>query len=314
MQKIKSWLNDLGYRDYKIEVLGGDASFRRYYRVIEKDKSYILMDSTANKEVLYPFIDISVRLLKVQVEVPRIIAQNLEEGYLLLTDLGSRHLADILSDMSVELLYTKAIEEILKIQKADTTNLEPYDREFLMFEMSLMQEWYLEQHLKRDLSQDEQKMLDGTLELICNEVLSQPQDVFVHRDFHSRNIMIETGHELVIIDYQDARNGALTYDLVSLLKDVYVYFDPKQMEMLALEFKRLKGVDVSDEQFIRWFDFTGLQRHIKILGIFARLDIRDKKSSYLDNIPQTLQYIDEVCQKYDELKPLGEFLKKGSHL
>ncbi len=314
MQKIKSWLNDLGYRDYKIEVLGGDASFRRYYRVIEKDKSYILMDSTANKEVLYPFIDISVRLLKVQVEVPRIIAQNLEEGYLLLTDLGSRHLADILSDMSVELLYTKAIEEILKIQKADTTNLEPYDREFLMFEMSLMQEWYLEQHLKRDLSQDEQKMLDDTLELICNEVLSQPQDVFVHRDFHSRNIMIETGHELAIIDYQDARNGALTYDLVSLLKDVYVYFDPKQMEMLALEFKRLKGVDVSDEQFIRWFDFTGLQRHIKILGIFARLDIRDKKSSYLDNIPQTLQYIDEVCQKYDELKPLGEFLKKGSHL
>ena len=310
MQKIKSWLNDLGYRDYKIEVLGGDASFRRYYRVIEKDKSYILMDSTANKEVLYPFIDISVRLLKVQVEVPRIIAQNLEEGYLLLTDLGSRHLADILSDMSVELLYTKAIEEILKIQKADTTNLEPYDREFLMFEMSLMQEWYLEQHLKRDLSQDEQKMLDDTLELICNEVLSQPQDVFVHRDFHSRNIMIETGHELAIIDYQDARNGALTYDLVSLLKDVYVYFDPKQMEMLALEFKRLKGVDVSDEQFIRWFDFTGLQRHIKILGIFARLDIRDKKSSYIDNIPQTLQYIDEVCQKYSELKPLGDFLKK----
>ena len=309
MQKIKSWLNDLGYRDYKLEVLGGDASFRRYYRVIDKDKSYILMDSTANKEVLYPFIDISVRLLKVQVEVPRIIAQNLEEGYLLLTDLGSRHLADILSEMSVELLYTKAIEEILKIQKADTTNLEPYDREFLMFEMNLMQEWYLEQHLKRDLSQNEQKMLDSTLELICDEVLSQPQDIFVHRDFHSRNIMIETGHKLVVIDYQDARKGALTYDLVSLLKDVYVYFDPKQMEMLALEFKRLKGVDVSDEQFIRWFDFTGLQRHIKILGIFARLDIRDKKSDYIDNIPQTLQYIDKVCQKYKELKPLGELLK-----
>ncbi len=310
MQRIKSWLNNLGYRDYKIEVLGGDASFRRYYRIIDRDKSYILMDSTANKEVLYPFIDISVRLLKVKVEVPRIIAQNLEEGYLLLTDLGSQHLADVLSSMSVELLYMKAIEEILKIQKADTTNLEPYDREFLMFEMNLMQEWYLEQHLKRDLSQDEQKMLDGTLELICNEVLSQPQDIFVHRDFHSRNIMMETGRKLVIIDYQDARKGALTYDLVSLLKDVYVYFDPKQMENLALEFKRLKGITVSDEKFIRWFDFTGLQRHIKILGVFARLDIRDKKSDYIDNIPLTLQYIDEVCQKYSELKPLGEFLKR----
>ena len=310
MQKIKSWLNDLGYRDYKIEVLGGDASFRKYYRIIDGEKSYILMDSTANKEVLYPFIEISVRLLKVQVEVPRIISQNLEQGYLLLTDLGSRHLADILSPMSVELLYMKAIDEILKIQKADTTNLEPYDEEFLLFEMSLMQEWYLEQHLKLTLTQEEQKMLDNTLELICNEVLSQPQDVFVHRDFHSRNIMMETGRKLVIIDYQDARKGALTYDLVSLLKDVYVHFDPKQMEKLALEFKILKGINVSDEQFIRWFDFTGLQRHIKILGIFSRLDIRDKKSSYIEDIPLTLQYIDEVCQKYDELKPLGEFLKR----
>ena len=310
MQRIKLWLNDLGYTDYKIEVLGGDASFRRYFRIIDGENSYILMDSTANKEVIYPFIEISVRLLKVQVEVPRIISQNLEEGYLLLTDLGSRHLADILSPMSVELLYTKAIEEILKIQKADTINLEPYDKEFLMFEMNLMQEWYLEQHLKRDLSQDEQKMLDGTLALICDEVLSQPQDVFVHRDFHSRNIMMETGRKLVVIDYQDAKKGALTYDLVSLLKDVYVYFDPKQMENLALEFKRLKGVNVSDEQFIRWFDFTGLQRHIKILGIFARLNIREKKSNYIDDIPQTLQYLDEVCQKYEELKVLGEFLKR----
>ena len=310
MQKIKLWLNDLGYRDYKIEVLGGDAGFRRYFRIIDKDKSYILMDSTVNKEILYPFIEISVRLLKVQVEVPRIISQNLEEGYLLLTDLGSRHLADILSPMSVELLYTKAIEEILKIQKADTTNLEPYDKEFLMFEMNLMQEWYLEQHLQKSLSSDEKAMLEQSLALICNEVLSQPQDIFVHRDFHSRNIMMKTGHNLVIIDYQDARKGALTYDLVSLLKDVYVYFDPKQMEKLALEFKLLKGVNVSDEQFIRWFDFTGLQRHIKILGIFARLNIRDKKSNYIDDIPQTLQYIDEVCQKYKELKPLGDFLKR----
>ncbi len=310
MKKIKSWLNDLGYRDYKIEALGGDASFRKYFRILDGEKSYILMDSTANREVLYPFIEISVRLLKVQVEVPRIISQNLEEGYLLLTDLGSQHLADILSPMSVELLYMKGIEQILKIQEADTTNLEPYDEEFLLFEMNLMQEWYLEQHLKMTLSDEEQTMLDGTLGLICNEVLSQPQDVFVHRDFHSRNIMMETGRKLVIIDYQDARKGALTYDLASILKDIYVYFDPKQMERLALEFKILKGINVSDEQFIRWFDFTGLQRHIKILGIFARLDIRDKKSRYLNDIPQTLQYIDEVCQKYEELKPLGEFLKR----
>jgi aminoglycoside/choline kinase family phosphotransferase len=268
------------------------------------------MDSTADIDSLYPFIDISVRLLKAQVEVPRIIAQNMEDGYLLITDLGSRHLADVLSPMSVELLYMKAIHEIIKIQEADTTNLEVYDREFLMFEMSLMQDWYLNEHLHQELSDKEQEVLDSSLEMICDEVLSQPQGYFVHRDFHSRNIMMETGRKLVIIDYQDAKVGAITYDLVSLLKDVYVRFDPQEMEKLALEFKMLKGIDVSDEQFIRWFDWMGLQRHIKILGIFARLDIRDGKPAYLNDIPLTLQYIDEVCSKYEELKPLGELLKR----
>jgi len=212
--------------------------------------------------------------------------------------------------MSVELLYTKGIHEILKIQEADTNNMEVYDKEFLMFEMGFMQDWYMKGHLQQELSEQEQKVLDNSLELIAGEVLSQPQGYFVHRDFHSRNIMMETGRKLVIIDYQDAKIGALTYDLVSILKDVYVRFDPKEMERLALEFKALKGLDVSDEEFMRWFDWTGLQRHIKILGIFARLDIRDGKPAYLDDIPLTLQYIDEVCSKYDELKPLGKLLKR----
>ena len=310
MQRIKAWIDTLGYRDYKIEMVGGDASFRKYFRLFIGETTYIIMDSTADVDSLYPFIDISVRLLKAQVEVPRIIAQNMEDGYLLITDLGSRHLADMLSPMSVELLYMKAIHEIIKIQDADTTNLEAYDQEFLLFEMSLMQDWYLNEHLHQELTEDEQKMLDSTLEMISDEVLSQPQGYFVHRDFHSRNIMMETGRKLVIIDYQDAKIGAVTYDLVSLLKDVYVYFDPKEMEKLALEFKALKGIDVSDEQFIRWFDWMGLQRHIKILGVFARLDIRDGKPAYLEDIPLTLKYIDEVCAKYDELKPLGELLKR----
>lgn len=309
MQTINEWLTELGLKKFTTQELGGDASFRKYFRVTTKNKSYILMDSTANKEVLYPFIEISVRLLKAEVEVPRIVAQNMEVGYLLLTDLGSRHLADVLSPMSVELLYMKGIHEILKIQKADTANLEVYDRDFLMFEMDLMKEWYLTEHLNKTLTFSEENTLKNMLELVCNEVLSQPQDIFVHRDFHSRNIMMETGRKLVIIDYQDARKGALTYDLVSILKDVYVRFDSKQMEMLALEFKQLKGIDVSDEQFIRWFDWTGLQRHLKILGIFARLDIRDGKSKYLEDIPLTLEYIHEVCEKYEELKPLGKLLK-----
>ena len=310
MQRIKAWIETLGYSDYQIEMIGGDASFRKYFRLFVGDESFIVMDSTSNIDSLYPFIDISVRLLKAQVEVPRIIAQNLHDGYLILTDLGSRHLADVLNNMSVELLYMKAIHEIVKMQDVDTTNMDIYDRESLMIEMGLMQDWYLDAHLHQALNSEEQVMLDSTLNMICDEVLSQPQGCFVHRDFHSRNIMMETGRKLVLIDYQDAKVGALTYDLVSLLKDVYVRFDPKEMERLALEFKLLKGIDVSDEQFIRWFDWMGLQRHIKILGIFARLDIRDGKSSYLEDIPLTLQYIDDVCLKYDELKPLGRLFKR----
>ena len=310
MQQIKAWIDTLGYKDYKIEMVGGDASFRKYFRLFVDEKSYIIMDSSADVDSLYPFIDISVRLLKAKVEVPRIIAQNLQDGYLLITDLGSRHLADVLSPMSVELLYMKGINEIIKIQEADTTNMDVYDKEFLMFEMSIMQEWYMNEHLHQELSEEEQLVLDTSLEMIADEVLSQPQGYFVHRDFHSRNIMMETGRKLVIIDYQDAKIGALTYDLVSILKDVYVRFDPEQMEKLALEFKALKGIDVSDEQFIRWFDWMGLQRHIKILGIFARLDIRDGKPAYLDDIPLTLEYIDEVCSKYKELAPLGKLFKR----
>ncbi|MBU1667931.1 phosphotransferase [bacterium] len=308
MQQIEAWIKKLGYKNYELSVITADAGFRKYYRLKVGEESFVIMDASADKESVYPFIDISVRLLKAKVEVPRIVSQNLQEGYLLLTDLGSRHLADMLSPMSVELLYMKAISEIVKIQTIDTTGLDLYNREFLLFEMNLMQEWYLKQHLQVGLSDIQQSVLDNSLELIASVVLSQPQNIFVHRDFHSRNIMLENG-KLALIDYQDARCGALTYDLVSLLKDVYVEFDAQQMESLALEFKTLKGVEVSDEMFIRWFDFTGLQRHLKILGIFARLNIRDNKSAYLKDIPLTLKYVKTVCSKYDELKPLGELLK-----
>jgi aminoglycoside/choline kinase family phosphotransferase len=214
--------------------------------------------------------------------------------------------------MSYKLLYTKAIHEILKMQKADTTGLEPYDEEFLMFEMRLMQEWYLEKHLWVRLSDEEQEDLDRVLELIKDEVLSQPQGYFVHRDFHSRNIMFAGRGKVSVIDYQDARVGAITYDLASLLKDVYIRFDREKILELVIEFKELKGglQHISNEQFIRWFDFMSIQRHIKILGIFARLKIRDNKPAYINDIPLTLEYIKETISLYDELKPLTRILNK----
>ncbi|NEW60514.1 phosphotransferase [Sulfurovum sp. bin170] len=314
MHPIEAWVNDLGHTEHKFEVVSDDASYRKYYRLIlPEGKTFIIMDSSMQVESIYPFIDVSVRLLKAKVQIPRVYSQNLEHGYLLIEDLGNTHLADILNKQSHKLLYMKCIHEILKMQDADISGLEAYDEEFLMFEMELMQKWYLDQHLWITLDEEEQKSLDSVLELIRDEVLSQPQGYFVHRDFHSRNIMFAGRGKVSVIDYQDARIGAITYDLVSLLKDVYIRCDREKVLELVLEFKELKGgilKDVSDEQFIRWFDFMGLQRHIKILGIFARLKIRDNKPLYVEDIPLTLEYIREVIDIYDELKPLEVILDR----
>lgn len=315
MQQIEAWIESLGYCDYKMEVVSADASYRKYYRLILKDKTFIVMDSSMQVESIYPFIDVSVRLLKSSVQIPRVYSQNLQDGYLLLEDLGDTHLINILNEMSYKLLYMKSISEILKMQKSDTTGLDLYDEEFLNFEMGLMQEWFLERHQNIYLSSEDKQDLNTILELVKDEVLSQPQGYFVHRDFHSRNIMFAGRGKVWVIDYQDARIGALTYDLASLLKDVYIKFDRAKILELVIEFKLLKGrelADVSDEQLIRWFDFTGLQRHIKILGIFARLKLRDNKPAYIKDIPMTLEYIYEMVELYPELEPLKRVLDKIS--
>jgi aminoglycoside/choline kinase family phosphotransferase len=314
MHPIEEWVQELGHDEYKFEVVSDDASYRKYYRLrLPEEKSFIIMDSSMQVESIYPFIDVSVRLLKAKVQIPRVYSQNLEHGYLLIEDLGDTHLADIIQEKSYKLLYMKCMYEIIKMQDADISGLEEYDEEFLMFEMGLMQEWYLDKHLWVTLDDEEQESLDGVLELIKDEVMSQPQGYFVHRDFHSRNIMFAGRGKVSVIDYQDARIGAITYDLVSLLKDVYIKCNREKTLELVLEFKELKGgilKDVSDEQFIRWFDFMGIQRHIKILGIFARLKIRDNKPAYIEDIPLTLEYIREVIDIYDELRPLEVILDK----
>jgi len=311
MQKVEEWIESLGYSDCRLEVVSADASYRKYYRLFIKERTYIIMDSSMQVESIYPFIDVSVRLLKADVQIPRVYAQNLTLGYLLIEDLGDIHLIDVLNEMSCKLLYTKAIYEIIKMQKADTTGLDLYDEKFLIREMKLMQEWYIERHLGIRLTVQEQQELDGVLNIIKDEVMAQPQGHFVHRDFHSRNIMFAGRGKVWVIDYQDALIGSVTYDLASLLNDVYIRFDREKIVELVLEFKILKGIkNVSDEQFIRWFDFMAIQRHIKILGIFSRLKIRDNKPVYINDIPMTLMYIRENIARYDEFKPLGKILDK----
>ena len=309
MNEIEVWIGELGY-DGVLQVASEDASFRSYYRLNNNNDSYIVMDSSLQRESLLPFVDMTERLAKSGVRVPKIYAQNMQEGFLLLEDLGNRHLLQVLSKESYQEYYTKAIDEIIKMQTADIENLPLYDAEFLRFEMELMQEWYLGKYLGKSLEDREKQVISDTIDQVAEIVLSQPQGVFVHRDFHSRNIMFTEQDEVAVIDYQDARVGAITYDLVSLLRDCYIAFDSKEIEKLALVFKDKKGLDVDDAVFIRWFDFMGLQRHIKVLGIFARLHIRDGKDGYLEDIPQTLKYMKEVSAKYEEMKPLLQLFEK----
>ena len=310
MQKIEAWLERTAYKDFSIEAASADASFRRYFRLNRGGESYILMDASLEKSSLAPFVDITKRLLDVDVRAPKILAQDLEEGFLILDDFGSTNYLDVLNEQNFKILYTKAMEEIVKMQKGKTAGLPLYDKAFLHVEMDLMKRWFLEQYVKLPLSREDEATIETALDAISEAVLSQPQGVFVHRDYHSRNIMLTPEDEIGVIDYQDAMNGAITYDLVSLLKDLYIEYPPEEVEALALTFREMLGLDADDATFMKWFDFMGLQRHIKVLGIFARLYLRDGKDGYLKDLPLTLKYTIEAAQKYKETQALARLLKR----
>jgi len=308
MQKIKKLLEGTKYEYFKIKVASSDASFRQYFRLTFEDINLILMDSSLEKSSLKPFIEITYLLQTVNLHAPEIIYKDLEKGFLILEDLGAQNLLDTLNKDNMNDLYKKSIDEIITMQKIDVKDLPLYDKTFLKLEMNLMSEWFLEKYLEKELNEKEKKVIENTFDLVVKKVLSHPQGVFVHRDFHSRNIM--NCEPLGIIDYQDAMNGSIVYDLVSLLKDLYIKIDEEQRRALALYFKEQKGLNVSDKEFLEWFDFMGLQRHLKVLGIFARLSLRDGKDGYLKDLPLTLEYVLDVCKKYPKLKEFHDLLSK----
>ncbi len=308
-KELKGWIEWLGMEDPSLQVLHGDASSRSYYR-LENHNGGIVMDASEAKESVPIFIGVSMRLMDAKVRIPRIKSFELHKGFIFLEDVGSTHLLDMcVEGVDARPFYDKAIETLVKLQETPSQGLEPYDKSFLLEEMNLMTEWYLKKYLNTSFECLDGRMLLDSFSLIAEEVLGQPQGTFVHRDYHSRNLMIDSNDEIVVIDFQDARAGALTYDLVSLLRDAYMKLDARELRRLILLFRDLKGLDVDEETFMRWFDFTGLQRHIKILGIFARLAIRDGKKQYLKDIPMTLKYILEVGHKYPELDGLISLLK-----
>ena len=304
---LETWLKEYGI-DAELKPLAGDASLRKYYRIEDPLHSGIVMDASAQPESVAPFVDIAHRLYETGVRTPKINAFDLDQGFVFMEDLGNRHFYDAIQTEGTH-YYPKAIETIVKMQQADTSGLPLYDREFLLFEMGLMEEWYLGKHLGMALTNDEKALIKTTLEKIADVVEQQPQGLFVHRDYHSRNLMFDCKDDIVVIDFQDARVGAFTYDLVSLLKDAYVELPQEEVTRLALYFRDISGVDVDDATFMKWFDFMGLQRHIKILGIFARLAFRDGKTGYLNDIPLTRKYVLESAKKYEETQAFAKWLE-----
>lgn len=300
---------------FTIAPASSDASFRRYFRITTRDASWIAMDAPPEKENLGLFITIAQRFESLGLHVPKIVAADLDAGLCLLSDLGNTSYFDALDAHNADRLYGDAQGALIVLQGgifSDPNFLPPYDAHALRREMDLFPAWYLEPYLGRKLSSADHDLLNRSFDgLICS-ALAQPR-VWVHRDYHSRNLMVNNYHNPGILDFQDALSGPITYDLVSLLKDCYIVWPrPQVVEwvkgycQLARE-SGLHGCE-NDDQFLEWFDKMGIQRHLKVAGIFARLHLRDGKSRYLADLPLTMHYLREATALYADLEDLHRFL------
>jgi len=296
-----------------------DASFRRYLRVTpETGPTVILMDAPPEREDCRPYVEVARLFAAAGVHVPEVLAADLDNGYLLLSDLGTRTYLQALQDKrSAEALYDDAVDALVRIQLASRPGgLPPYDRALLLREMRLFPDWYVARHLGVASTAAQNQALDLAFERILANNLAQPC-VYVHRDYHSRNLMVSTPNP-GILDFQDAVYGPITYDLVSLLKDAYVSWDEATILDWAVRYwekARKAGLPVGSDfaVFYRDFEWMGAQRHIKVLGIFARLFHRDGKNGYLKDLPLVLRYLRQACERYGELHPLLRLLDQLEH-
>lgn len=306
-QELTTWLSDKSYDSSSLSILSADASFRQYYRVNKNNISYAVMDCPPEDESLDTFLKITDKLQQAKLNVPEIFDCDLAKGFLVITDFGDDLYSKKLNDETVYCLYTDALEAIVKMQtKVDCTGLKDFDS-FYEDENNLFLDWFLKKHLKIELDSTSSSQINTEFNKINNILKSIPK-TFVHRDYHSRNLLITDLNNPGIIDYQDAVMGPVTYDLVSLLKDCYVTWNDGLVEdMLESFFTRMKSDTINNiSDFRYWFEITGLQRHIKAIGIFSRLNYRDGKSGYLQDIPRTYAYMDKVLNKYKELSTLNE--------
>ncbi|MDA9272028.1 phosphotransferase [bacterium] len=312
---LNDWLKtQLGHTAFTILPLAGDASFRRYFRVHFKNETQIVMDAPPDKEPLASFLHIGQALHQIGIRVPTILAVDEVQGFALLDDLGDRLFLSALSDRNADTLYHSAMQTLTHLQQCPTTELALplFDRTKLLGELNLFRDWFLKQHLGLELTHTEEKLIDSTFDWLIADMLGQPQ-VFVHRDYHSRNIMIvgdETHVDLAIIDFQDAVRGPFTYDLVSLLKDCYIQWPPEQILTWLTFFYNNCRIEhtYSLTEFKRAFDRCGLQRHLKVLGIFCRLHLRDNKTTFLNDLPLVFNYVMGYLESCETLYPFYQFM------
>ncbi|RUO75196.1 aminoglycoside phosphotransferase family protein [Idiomarina seosinensis] len=314
---LKAWCEaQTGVRQAQLEAVSGDASFRRYFRASDGRQSLIAVDCPPDKEDMTPFIAVADAYQQAGVQVPSIIAVDQQQGFMLQSDFGHILLLSKLHPRNVRQFYSRALQVLPQVMSVTETQLGPlpdYDEALLERELELFKDWLLKEHIRLDWDTSDDKIWTEFCQQMIENARQQPQ-VGVHRDYHSRNLMVLANDELGIIDFQDAVSGPITYDAVSLLRDCYIEWSAELVTELAQELRtqlidnQQLAASVSSEQWQHWFDWMGLQRHTKAAGIFARLAHRDDKPGYLRDVPRTLNYLMKVSANYPELARYHQWL------
>ena len=321
LDTLRNWLKGLEPR-WQLDLptlasASADASFRRYFRIESKNPDFptlIVMDAPPQHEPLDSFIKVGVLLENAGLNVPKILEKNVAEGFLLLNDLGNETYLAALNEETADSLYQDAIHALVQMQLASTPDVLPnYDEGLLQRELDLFPEWYLKKHLYIELTELQNSQIKQAFKLIIQNNLAQ-EKVYVHRDYHSRNLMVTEKNNPGVIDFQDAVYGPITYDVSSLWRDAYIAWPEERVLDWVIQFweeGRKVGLPIPTDfgEFYRDFEWMGLQRHLKVLGIFARLSHRDGKDSYLKDIPLVLEYAIATANRYIELKPLARILE-----
>jgi hypothetical protein len=321
--QLQQWLEHIapahGLLTATLQPASSDASFRRYFRLNTNTGTAIVMDAPPAQEDCTPFVHVTQLLAQAGVNVPTVLAQNIPQGFLLLTDLGRYTYYQVLqtepTDAQVQTIYRDALDALVKMQRASTTGLPAYDAQRLADELTLFPQWYVNQYCKAELSTDEQNLMSGIFGLLVSDAAVQPA-VLVHRDFHSPNLMLaETGENPGVLDYQDALRGPISYDIASLVMDARTTWEePQQLDWAIRYWERARAAglpapaDFAD--FHRQYEWMSLQRNLRILGVFARLSLRDGKHHYLDHMPRVSGYVRQVAARYNALRPLLRVLDR----